>query len=285
VNAGEAIIEAAGRLAAAGIEEPRREAAALLAHVLGRDRTFLFAHPEYELLESEECGYHQAVARRSSHEPFHYITGTKEFYGLDFRVAPGVLIPRPETEILVDEAIAVMRQCRPGERFLEIGTGTGCISIAVVKNAPDAGAICVDVSPDALEIARTNAARHNVADRVDFRLGDVYKPVDGVFPLIVSNPPYIPMTDRGSLAADVVDFEPETALFGGPDGLDVVRRIIAGAGSRLSPGGHLLMEIGAGQAAAVRGLLVEAGLVDVVFLLDLQRIERVASARSRNSCI
>ena len=272
------ISSAALQLAAAGVDEPRREAAALAAFVTRRDRTFIFAHPEYELSERESADFAEVLRRRAAREPFHYITGVKEFYGLEFRVGPGVLIPRPETELLVEEAIAELGH-RSQRRVLEIGVGSGCISVAILKNTPDARADGVDVSSVAIETARLNAEAHGVADRLDIRAGRTYAGAEGPFDLIVSNPPYIPERDRSSLMPDVAGFEPAEALFGGEDGLSVVREIVAGAPARLVPGGRLLMEIGIGQSAAVRELLGRSGLAGVEFIRDLQGIDRVASAR------
>jgi release factor glutamine methyltransferase len=280
----DAISKAAASLEPSGVEEPRREAATLAAFAIGRDRTFVFAHPEYELSAAEERLFTNAVERRAAREPFHYITCVKEFYGLDFRVRPGVLIPRPETELLVEEAIARLRTLeRP--RFLEIGVGSGCVSVSILRNLPAASALGTDISPVALETARENAVAQNIDKRLELRFGSTYADSCEEFDLIVSNPPYIPEGDRETLELDVVGYEPAEALFSGDDGLDVVRLIVAGAERHLRPGGSLLIEIGIGQAAAVRQMLAAAGLSDVRFIRDLQGIERVAAARSGKPCI
>lgn len=284
MNLATAIAQAAERLASAGIEGPRREAATLAAFATGRDRTFTFAHPEYELSGEERRIFEDAVRRRAKREPFHYITGIKEFYGLPFCVRPGVLIPRPETELLVEEAISLLSSVdRP--RFLEIGVGSGCISVSMLKNVPMATAVATDISPIALETAAENAVAHAVSDRLDLVRGETYAETSGPFEIIVSNPPYIPTGDRDSLERDVVGFEPAEALFSGEDGLDVVREIAAGAPQRLVSGGSILIEIGIGQSPAVRVLLENSGLKDVRFIRDLQSIDRIAVARKGNSCI
>jgi release factor glutamine methyltransferase len=281
MNIAEAIRTADERLRIAGVDEHHREAASLLAHIIGREAVFLIAHPEYELTGAVACAFDEVVARRERREPFHYIVGRKESYGLEFEVASGVLIPRPETEILVEDAIESLSALADPDLF-EIGVGSGCISVSILVNVPNGLAVAVDISGEALSIAGRNAARHGVADRLELRKGDVYEGLEGAFDLIVSNPPYIPDGDLASLQAEVGGFEPHGALFGGGDGLDIVRRIVSGAPRFLKPGGGLLIEIGFGQAESVKDMF-EAGVwEDVDFLPDMQRIPRIAKARSRS---
>jgi release factor glutamine methyltransferase len=199
------------------------------------------------------------VRRRQEGCPTAHIVGKKEFYSLDFAVSPATLIPRPDTELLVDEAL---RQAKPltDPLIADIGTGTGCVAVALAHRLPKARIVAVDISAEALETARGNATRLGVADRVDFRLGDLLAPLAGLRPdLIVSNPPYIPTNDIAGLDPGVRDHEPALALDGGPDGLRVIERLAEQALSLLAPGGRLLVEIGAGQEEGARGVLTRAG--------------------------
>lgn len=273
-----ALRDASERLAQAGVAEPRREAASLLAFVLKRDAVFLIAHPEHALSKDETAEFISALERRIKREPFQYITGWQQFYGFDFVVRPGVLIPRPETEILVAAAIDVLPD---GGRFCEIGVGSGCISVSILKHATWVSAVAVDVSDDALALAAENAARHSVLDRIEIFRSDLFEAVTGIFDLMVSNPPYVPETDRAEMQVEVRDFEPSRALFAGPDGLDVIKRIIFEAPTYLNHGGHFLMEIGFGQAEGVPGLFDPTLWREVVFINDLQSIPRVVKARLR----
>lgn len=274
------IADAAARLKEAGIDEPRRETTSLLAFAIGRDAVFLFAHPEYALTPTELESFQSFVERRRNREPFHYIVGTKEFYGLEFAVTPGVLIPRPETELLVEDAINILSEL-PNASLFEIGVGSGCISVSILHNSPTASAVAVDISEIALAIAAENSSRHNVTDRLALKSGDVYDGVEGKFDLIVSNPPYIPDSDLATLQTEVGHFEPHSALFGGDDGLDIVRRIISEAPAFLDKGGHILIEIGFGQAASVKDLFDREIWDEVAFIRDLQGIDRIARAMIR----
>ena len=278
MNISEAIGFAAVRLRDAGIANERREASSLLAFVLGREDVFLIAHPEYELAENEAAAFEKVVSRRALREPFHYIVGRKEFYELEFEVAPGVLIPRPETEILVEAAISIISGTE-SPVFYEIGVGSGCISISILHNVNTAAAVGVDISDTALSITAKNADRHGVGDRLTLRQADVFDGLSGAFDLMVSNPPYIEDGDFESLQAEVGGFEPHTALLGGPDGLSIVRRIVADASSFLKPHGFLLIEIGYGQAESVKELFDVDMWESVEFLPDLQGISRIVKAR------
>lgn len=274
----EALRDAVQRLAAAGLKEAQKDARLLLSFALGRPKEFLFAHPEYELSEEEQSSFDEAVHRRENHEPVQYITGRTEFYGLEFTVSPAVLIPRPETEILVENAVNALRG-KTAPRFCEIGVGSGCISVSMLCELPNAAAIAGDLSRDALEIARRNAERHNVLDRLDLRLSDVFDSVaEDAFDAVVSNPPYISLDEVAELDSEVRDFEPKMALTDGADGLGVIRRIIEDSYHKLAAGGVLFMEIGHCQSESVRTLLSPEKWFDVRFFTDLQSIPRVLRA-------
>jgi len=266
-------------LADSGIAQPRREASSLLAFAVGKDKAFLIAHPEYVLNSDEETHFADCLARRARREPFQYITGRQEFYGLDFIVTPDVLIPRPETEMVVEHAIRVLG-VESRSRFCEVGVGSGSISIAILKNMAGANAVGLDVSMPAIEVARRNAVMHRVDDRLELRESDVFSALgDEKFNLVVSNPPYIPVKELPSLQHEVRDFEPKTALTDGADGLAIIRRIVDQSPRHLEPGGHLIMEIGFQQAGAVRGLLSAASWRDIDIADDLQGIPRCVIAR------
>lgn len=274
----EALRDAVQRLAAAGLKEAQKDARLLLSFALGRPKEFLFAYPEYELSEEEQSSFDEAVHRRENHEPVQYITGRTEFYGLEFTVSPAVLIPRPETEILVENAVNALRG-KTAPRFCEIGVGSGCISVSMLCELPNAAAIAGDLSRDALEIARRNAERHNVLDRLDLRLSDVFDSVaEDAFDAVVSNPPYISLDEVAELDSEVRDFEPKMALTDGADGLGVIRRIIEDSYHKLAAGGVLFMEIGHCQSESVRTLLSPEKWFDVRFFTDLQSIPRVLRA-------
>jgi release factor glutamine methyltransferase len=219
------------------------------------------------------------IERRQNGEPIQYITGETEFYGLPFRVTPDVLIPRPETEHLVERAVELASGLT-GVRILDVGTGSGAIAVALAHELPQAQITALDISAAALGIARGNAERNGVAGRIDFKLSDLLGAVEGErFAMIVSNLPYVPEGDRGSLAVEVREHEPVLALFAGEDGLDVYRRLIPAAFAALEDGGFLLMEIGYGQSQAVSELLGDAGFEGIEFVPDLQGILRVACGR------
>ncbi|MDT3736762.1 MAG: peptide chain release factor N(5)-glutamine methyltransferase [Denitratisoma sp.] len=258
---------------AAALEEaraaiPLREARLLLCHVLGVSHAALEAHPEGKVSLQDTARFRELAARRAAGEPLAYLTGQREFYGLDFHVTPAVLIPREETELLVDIALE-----RPARRILDLGTGSGCLAIAVAKSLPQSEVTAVDVSAAALAVARVNAARHGVAVR--FLQGDWFAPLAGErFDLILANPPYVAEADP-HLAQGDVRFEPHSALAAGPEGLDDIRRIVAGAGAHLAPGGRLYFEHGYDQARPVAALLDAAGFVAIEHRRDLAGILRV----------
>ena len=220
--------------------------------------------------------------RRERREPVAYITGVREFWGLDFIISSAVLIPRPETELIVEAALERLADPARPWRIADVGTGSGCIAVALATERRAARISATDISDAALEIARQNAARHGVADQITLLRTSLLQDVDGPFDLIVANPPYVPSSARTTLAPDVKDFEPETALFGhGADGLDEVRALLAQAPARLVPGGWLLMEFGYGQAAAVSDAArAVSGLTFEEILRDLQGHERTLVARA-----
>ncbi len=255
-----------------------RDAELLLLHQFGINRAQFFANPDRELTEEEEFVYRQSISRRARHEPIQYITGQQEFYGLNLHATPAVLIPRPETEHLVEAVLKLLPADQP-LKIADIGTGSGAIAIALAVHLPQAAITALDISPDALAIARPNAAEHNVADRIRFLQSDLLSTLGceaETFDAIVSNPPYIPTSDRDTLHPQVRDHEPAAALFAGPAGLDIYRRLIPEAWSALKPGGLLALEIGHGQQTDLSLLL--ASWQEVSFLNDLQQIPRVALA-------
>lgn len=268
------------RLEQAGVPEPRRQAASLLAFAIEQDKTFLIAHPEYELTETENDSFRKLVERRASREPFQYITGVQEFYGLDFIVTPDVLIPRPETELLIEKAVEFLGG-RGETVFCEVGVGSGCISIAILKNVAGARAVALDLSDAALKIAEKNARNHRVDDRLELRRSNVFGALENEkFDLIVSNPPYIAAAEMPFLQPEVRDFEPHAALTDDGDGLSIIGRIIAASPSFLMPGGALLLEIGLGQVDHVREMLFAGGWTHIRTYDDLQGIPRCAFART-----
>lgn len=261
-------------------EHASRDAGRLLLHVLHLPRTALHAHPGM-LLSPEQAAHLQLlIERRLTHEPIQYILGEQEFYGLPFHVTPATLIPRPETELLV-EAVLDRLATVSAPRIVDVGTGSGAIAIALAHHRPDAHLLALDLSPTALAIAGTNAHRNGVAGRIVFRESDLLAALPHDFHphAIVSNPPYIPEPDRATLDPQVRDHEPATALFAGPDGLALYRRLIPEARHALAANGLLALELGFGQQDALAGLLT--GWDAVEFLNDLQAIPRVALARNR----
>ncbi|NOT48752.1 MAG: peptide chain release factor N(5)-glutamine methyltransferase [Acidobacteria bacterium] len=275
----ELIKTGAETLKAAGIPEPGREAASLLAFAICKDRTFLIAHPENVPDKAASDRYLKFIDRRAGREPFHYIVGTKEFFGLDFKVSPAVLIPRPETEMLVEQAVDFLAG-RMGAVFCEVGVGSGCISISVLIHSPHANAVGLEISDSAIVIARENTSIHGVEDRLDVRKSDLFASLieKERFDLIVSNPPYISIADFARLEPDVREFEPQTALTDQGDGLSVIRRMVKNAPGYLKEDGLLIIEIGYDQADEVVDLLNGGPWKDVAARADFQGIRRTVSA-------
>lgn len=267
-------------------ERARRDAETLLLHLFQRrdperNSAWLIAHWNSPTPHGAE--FRALIDRRLKGEPIQYILGETEFYGLPIRVNPAVLIPRPETEHLVEEVLK--RAARLGHpripplRIIDIGTGSGCIAITLAHHLPHAAITAIDLSPEALDLARQSAELNKLTDSIRFLQGDLLTPVAGEsFDIVVSNPPYVPTADRPSLSVEVRDHEPALALFAGEDGLDIYRRLIPGACSALAPGGYLLLEIGYGQKAAVTALLEIAGFESIEAFPDLQGIPRVVCA-------
>ena len=287
-------LEEARNLLAAGAHagRARRDAETLLLHALRQQApqanlAWLIAH-DGEMLAAEAATQFRAlIERRLAGEPIQYITGEAEFYGLPFQVNRDVLIPRPETELVVEKVIALAR--RHGQssaateaRIVDVGTGSGAIAVALAHALPRAHITAVDLSAAALGVAKANAERHGVGNRIRFVAGDLLAPAAAEqFDFVVSNPPYVPEGDRATLDAEVRDYEPAQALFAGQDGLAVYRRLLPQAFNALAPGGWVLLEIGYGQQEPIGALLAGEGFAGIVFSRDLQGIARVAMAARR----
>jgi len=261
------------------LDSPRLDAELLLVHALGATRVEIIIDSKRPLAGVELGRFRALVRRRRAHEPIAYIVGSREFYGRNFRVDRRVLIPRPDTETLVEVALGRTRALSLCMRALDLCTGSGCVAITLGRERPTAPITATDVSEDAIAVARDNGLRLG-AYNVAFRVGDLFAPIDNLqhFDLITANPPYIPSTEIDGLASDIRDHEPRLALDGGPEGLDLLRRIITGAPAHLSEGGVLAVEVADGQAARVVELFREAGLSDIEVRRDYARVERVVSA-------
>jgi release factor glutamine methyltransferase len=278
-NIAEFLTKSTGILQQSGIADARREANSLLAFYLKKDQTFLFAHPEHELTETDESLFFQLVQRRANREPFQYITGQQEFYGLDFEVSEGVLIPRPETELIVENAIEILKKVE-NPRFCEVGTGSGCISVSILYHLQNAVASGLDISAKALEITKRNAIKHKVADRLNLKDSDVFSALNKTkYDLIVSNPPYVSKNDYAVLQPEVKEYEPNFALTDGKDGLSIIERIILESPTYLKPTGFLLLEIGFGQAEQVKAMFLGDIWRIMEILPDLQGIPRTVKAQ------
>ena len=271
-------------LTAAGVPSPRMNAELLIMFTLACDRAYLYAHPERELTPDETQRYDEARARRATGVPAQYITGHQEFWGLDLIVSPAVLIPRPETEHVVETVLElakpklVERRASPPVRLVDIGTGSGAIALALAKELPSAEIHAADISAEALEVARANAARHELASRITFHRGDLLNGLPhGEFDFVVSNPPYVGESEEDSVQLEVRKFEPRNAVFAGPTGLEVIERLIPQAQTVLSPDGWLVFEISGTIAETVRHSL--AAWAEVQLTNDLRGIARVAAAR------
>jgi release factor glutamine methyltransferase len=274
----DAIKEGAQTLREGGVAEWRRDAGSLLAHALGRDRTFIIAHAGDALNEEQFESYQSLIERRASGEPLQYITGNQQFFKLDFLVTPAVLIPRPETELIVEIALELLRDDRAAW-IADIGAGSGCLAISLLHERPAARALAIDVSPAALRIAQRNAARLGVADRLDLLGSDTLSALDAAqverrFDLIVANPPYVSEDEMKTLQREV-QHEPRTALAAGADGLSIIRRLLDETRPLLRPGGHLIFEIGFGQSQAVQQLIDPRVWELIEIRADLQEIPRV----------
>jgi len=274
---------AAGSLGNSGCLTPRLDAEVLLAHVLGVDRCFLVREATREIGPEELGAFGALVRRRTAREPVAYLTGRKEFWSFPVRVDSRALIPRPESETLIEEAAELFTAGQPAT-FADIGCGSGCLAVALGVLFSHSAGIACDMDPQALALARQNIAAAGFAERVDTRQGDLLDPLAGRrVDLICANMPYVPTRDLATLAPEVRDFEPACALDGGSDGLEQIGRLIAAAPDALTPGGWLLLEVGAGQFAEVVGLCEQAGLEGLHGRCDLRGIQRVVAAR-RGEC-
>jgi release factor glutamine methyltransferase len=282
MNLRDAISEAATTIS-------RRDAETLLLHLLHRDRAYLLAHPDDALEPAIHAQLLAFTRRRAAHEPLQYLTGHQEFFGLDLRVTPATLIPRPETELLVESVLTWARALPPQPlRMIDVGTGTGAIAIAIATHLPQAHLFALDISTSALSIAQENALSHDVADRITFLHSDLLAGVPyqtEPFDAIISNPPYIPLTDAPSLAPEVRDHEPHSALFAGTSGLDIYSRLIPQTlrnppHAALRPGGLLALEFGFGQHDSLRALLTTQPptFTGIQILNDYAAIPRIALA-------
>jgi len=284
-----ALKQGIAQLRAADVPSFTLAAELLLLHTLGRDRAWLYAHPDEPLTDAEAQRFLALAARRAAGEPTQHLTGKQEFWGLEFAVTADVLIPRPETEHVIEVALdrlalKELRNGRPqlttgqGLRIADIGTGSGCIAIALAKELPAAQIYATDISAAALEVARRNALRHGVAERICFAEASLLGKSDSFFDLILSNPPYVGRREAASLAREVREHEPEMALYGGQDGSEFYGELIAEAGQRLKPQGILVVELGHESLPAVEVLLEPATWINVGVTNDLAGIPRVIAA-------
>jgi release factor glutamine methyltransferase len=276
----ETLQDAARRLREAGVPNDLLDAQTLLCFTLGRDRTWLIINYREAMAESDSEVYTQLITRRATGEPLQYITGRQEFFGLDFAVSPAVLIPRPESELIVEE---VVRLGWPAPLIVDVGTGSGCLAVAIAREIPTARVIAIDIAAEALAVARQNAVSNGVAAQIEFVNGDLLGPLTTRASIIVSNPPYIAASEMDGLQREVRDWEPRGALTDEGDGLGFYRRLLRTAPAHLEPGGYLICEIGYQQAAAMRSLVESAIWDGPRFLTDLQGYERTMVVRLRQS--
>jgi release factor glutamine methyltransferase len=284
VTIAETITRAAARLSAHKVDNGRRDAEVLLCHVLVRDRAWLLAHIQDEIDDQSLRQYERTIDRRAVREPLQYITGRQEFWGLPFKVTPDVLIPRPETEFVVEAALkAVSMALSPV--LIDICTGSGCIAVSLATELLNAQLFATDQSEQALAVARENARMNQAAERIKFLAGDLFVPIKELdlhekVDVIAANPPYIPASDRAGLQPEVRDFEPEIALIAGPEGTEIEAAIIQQAPAFLKKSGTLIMEMGMGQTAALSALVKKTGQYRTLEIIkDLAGIERVLVAR------
>jgi release factor glutamine methyltransferase len=277
----EAVARAAATLAASGmaVVDAEADAAVLARHILQCDLGHWLLHMR-DLAELPfVAALDRAVMRRAAREPVAYITGQREFYGRPFIVSPAVLIPRPETELIVEAALGTLAHSHSySGTVCDLGTGSGCLATTLALELPGSHVVATDISAAAVDIARTNAALLGAAERIEFRVGAFFAGSPRVFDVIVSNPPYVAESNRATLQTDVVDFEPPAALFAGTDGLACIRELVRLAPEHLRHGGRLIFEFGFGQAAAVDALIRSSRLIFVAIHKDLQGIPRVAVA-------
>ncbi len=275
----QAVREAVQALDREGVESPRLEAELLLAHAVGTNRAWVLAHPERQLTPKEVTRFRDLAGRRAQREPLAYITGEREFFGLELAVDPRVLIPRPETELLVERGLELVRRLgHPPDQLLvaDVGAGSGAIAVALAVHLPAATIYALDESANSLAVTAKNAQRHGVEKRVRCLLGNLLEPLPEAVDLIAANLPYVGSEEWDALAPEIREHEPRGALDGGPGGLEVIRRLLATAGPHLRPGGTILIEIGAQQGPAARALAAEhfpQARIDV--LQDYARLDRL----------
>jgi release factor glutamine methyltransferase len=265
-----------------GIDSPRLDAELLLAHALSATRMQLIVDSKRPLSPPELARFRELVKRRRVREPVAYLLGEREFYGRKFRVDKRVLVPRPDTETLVEVALKRTRARSMSMRALDLCTGSGCVATTVGRERVTSHVLATDLSDDALAVARDNALRLG-AYNVAFQRADLFAGIRGPFDVITANPPYIPSAEIATLDADVRNFEPRGALDGGPDGLDLVRRVVDGARALLDDGGVLAVEIGSGQAGEARAYFERSGYVEVEIARDYAKIERIVSGTHRKT--
>lgn len=264
------------------IESARLDAEVLLSHVLGQERIYLYVHFDEPMEQAELGKFREYVKKRAQHVPVAYIIGEKEFMGLPFKVTPDTLIPRPDTEILVENVLANLAEDETVQ-IVDIGTGSGAIILSLLANLPKARGKTVDIAVKAVEVAKENAVRLQVADRCEFLVGDLFAPLqDSKFDVIVSNPPYIPQKDIATLEADVRAYEPVSALTDGGDGLSYYRRLLAEGKRYLKENGFIALEIGIHQAKAVKRIALDNGWRNIKIIKDYAGIDRVVLAWNVN---
>jgi release factor glutamine methyltransferase len=278
----QALTSAVEQLESSDVGSPRLNAETLLMFVLGVNRAYLYAHPERELTYQEQVRYEEVIAQRASDVPSQYITGHQEFWGLDFLVSPAVLIPRPETEHLVETVLKLASEV-PAPRIVDVGTGSGCVALALAHEVKSAEIYGVDLATEALEIARANAARLELDRRVRFLDSNILEALAGRrdFDFVVSNPPYVGFHEADKVQRSVFKYEPKMAVFAGDNGLDVIRPLIKQAHPALKRGGYLAMEIGFSMRDPVLALLDPAVWDEPTVVPDLQGIPRVITTRRR----
>jgi release factor glutamine methyltransferase len=285
VTLAEAINSAAITLSTAGITNARLDAEVLLSHSIRKDRVWLITHRDDVLDDEKRRDFDEAIRRRTKREPLQHIIGNQEFWGLEFKVTPDVLIPRPETEFIIEAALAIVQDRNRPVRIIDLCTGSGCIAVSLAKELTAAHVIATDASEKSLAVARENARNHSVADRIRFLEGDLFEPLEeldirGQIDIIVSNPPYVRESDLPALQSEVKDYEPLMALIAGPEGTEIAQRIIKHATEYLKKTGALIMEMGLGQAGALTRMTEATGAYSKPEVLkDLAGIDRVIVAK------
>jgi release factor glutamine methyltransferase len=281
----EAINNAATVLSTAGITNARLDAEVLLSHIIMKDRVWLITHRDDALDDNHQRDFADVIRRRTRREPLQHIIGNQEFWGLEFKVSPDVLIPRPETEFIIEAALAIVHDRNTLVRIIDLCTGSGCIAVSLAKELTAARIIATDASEKALVVARENTRRHGVSEQIRFLPGDLFEPLEeldirGQIDIIVSNPPYVQAGDLSTLQPEVRNYEPEMALIAGPEGTEMAKRIIRLAPEYLKKNGTLIMEMGLGQAEALTRMVEATGaFYNPELVNDLAGIERVIIAR------